>query len=237
MRTNALAVERLGSMARGPCGSAFKEARMTHPNRPRGVPCAHCDGRRLVWNVLLGKSIPCPQCRRKPRQDPSGINAITAAEKRRMNRLVARAVGLEIAAAVGSRVRQVDPYLATTDRIMQRWAVGHGSGLPKTDEDWDKAVVKALDADVFSPEPSRPPGLDDATQVVIDLIVHGSPVLIKAFVRQWYLTDVPCVVLAQQRGIHHEDVYMEWRATLNFLRVVFLGSPHADLVALVNGRL
>lgn len=154
-----------------------------------------------------------------------------------MNRLVARAVGLQIAAAVGSRLRQVDPFFATTDRIMQRWAVGHGSGLPKTDEDWDKAAAKALDADVFSPEPARPPGLDDATQVVIDGILRRSPLAIREFVRQWWLSDVPCVVLAEQRAIRHEDIYDEWRAVLGYLRQEFEMSKHADLVAMVNGRL
>lgn len=187
---------------------------------------------------MLQKSIPCPQCRRKSRRDSSGLKIITAAEKRRMNRLVQRAVQIEISAVMGlgERIRRADPFYATTDRIMQRWAVGHGSGLPKTDEDWDKAVVKALDADVFSPEPSRPPGLDDATQVEVDRIVQHSPQAIQMFARQWYCSDVPCVVIAQQRGIRHEDVYGEWRASLLYLKQRFEVSGHRDLVALVNGR-
>lgn len=238
MRSNALAVEGLGRLARGPRGSALEETLMGKPPiRSRSAPCVRCNGERRVHNEMLKKLIPCPQCRRYPRQDASGIQQITAAEKRRMNRLVAREVGLIMAEAAGSRVLRMDPDLASTDRIMQRWATGHGSGLPKTDEDWDKAVTKALDADVFSPEPARPPGLDDATQSVIDRIVRESPEAIKAFVRQWWQSDVPCSVMAEQRAIRHEDIYNEWRAVMNHLRPRFLNSGHADLVALVKGSL
>jgi len=204
----------------------------------RVTHCEHCKDRRLVWSELLRKSIPCPQCRRKPRQDSSGLKLITAVEKRRMNRLVQRAVQIEIAAAMGlgDRIRRADPFYATTDRIMQRWAAGNGSGLPKTDEDWEAAATKALDADVFSPEPSRPPTLDDATHVEVEHIVQRSPQAIQMFVRQWYCSDVPCLVIAKQRGIRHEDVYVEWRAVLGHLKLQFETSGHRDLISLVNGQ-
>lgn len=148
------------------------------------------------------------------------MNLIIAGDqKRRMEQLVRRAVGLELAAAAGFKNRRADPHYASTNRIMERWAVGIGSGLPNPDED----------------RVSRPPPLDNETQIVVDKIVQHSPRHIQMFVRQWYCSPVPCVVLAQQRGIHHSEIYDEWRAVLAYLKERFEESAHAPLMTLVKG--
>lgn len=208
------------------------------PVTSRAERCAHCHDRRLVWNELLQKSIRCPQCARKPRQNSSGLKAITAVEKRRMNRLVARAVGLEVARALGSRLVEPGAVISTTNRIMERWAVGYGDGLPRTDEELDQLAKDAQEHDdTFAAKQSLPPPLDDATQVVIDRIVQHSPIEIRIFAQQWFCSSVPCVTMAKIRGLHHEEIYEQWRATLRYLKFQFETSDHADLVRLVNGRL
>ncbi len=185
--------------------------------------CVRCEGRRLVFNQMLGKSIPCPECARRARRDSGPLQDLTrtAALKRKENRLVARAVALAIMQEGDPKLAQLDAYFATTDRIMQRWAVGMGDGI--SDPDIDPVA--------------RPPALDDATQVVVDQIVQHSNFAISGFLRQWYCSPVPCRTMAEHRGIAHSEIYRELKAVLSYLRFRFETSGHADLIALVKGQL
>lgn len=202
--------------------------------------CVRCEGRRLVWNQMLGKSIPCPACSRRAKQDAGPLKALTknAAQKRQENRLVARAVAVAILEVQQPQLAKLSPAHATTDRIMQRWATGMGSGLPYTTDELEQLAEEAAEQiDTFTAKQSNPPALDDATQVVIDLIVQHAPDSIGVFIRQWYCSPIPCRTMAQQRGIAHSEIYRELHAVLGCLRRLFLESRHADLIALVNGQL
>lgn len=184
--------------------------------------CEACDFRGLIFNTMLKKSIRCPYCMRRARRDGSGLQAVNAAEKRRNIRERARMEALAFLAAT-SYYRA--PLLATQylpiDRIMQRWAVGMGDGLPDPDND---------------PQ-SRPPPLDDATQVVVDLIVQHSPRDDRWFVRQWYCDPVPVCVMARQRAMDPPKLHDVHESVLACLRSRFQSSRHADLIALLTGRL
>lgn len=45
--------------------------------------CEHCDDKRQVWNETLGRNIRCPQCSRRRRMDPSGLQQVNQAERAR----------------------------------------------------------------------------------------------------------------------------------------------------------
>lgn len=61
------------------------------------------------------------------------------AERRLLNNVLRRAVSLEILRQYNPRMRMLDEELLGTDRVLQRWAISVGSGMPV--EDWDVAQV------------------------------------------------------------------------------------------------
>lgn len=151
--------------------------------------------------------------------------ALTAVEARR----VARAAR-QIQAAVALSLRRnrnprmlSDPKAAAVDRIMQRWAASHGSGLPVEDPG-------AL--------PTRVPPLDDATAIIVDRIVsrviHENT---RKLVCQWYRTNLPPKVMADQRGISVRTLYRHWEIALLNLRELFVASGHPELARMVNAGL
>jgi hypothetical protein len=145
---------------------------------------------------------------------------IGAIERRKINRTLSRAIGLEILRGGNSQLRQLDEELMPTDRIMQRWAVSIGSGFA-TDE-WDDRPV------------SRPPPLDDATAIVVDQsIMKGSP-RYSRIVRSWYKTPAPSATIAESLGLSRSGLYLEWRCSLFYFRSRFIGSGHPDLVAMLE---
>lgn len=138
-----------------------------------------------------------------------------------MNRLVGRAVALELVRAGVHEAPLLDAFYSPTDRIMQRWAVGMGDGLPDADVD---------------PQ-SRPPPLDDVTQGLIDRIVQKSPTTIGYFVRQWYCSPVPVTTMAALRGMDSRKLYDVWKEVLLYLKAHFELTRHPDLINLLTGRL
>ncbi len=144
----------------------------------------------------------------------------TAAEVRKVNHLVRRAVGLALLQQGSSRLGSLDQRFIGTDRILMRWAASIGSGLPS--ERWDDTVQIKL------------PPLDDATAVVVDRIIMAAPHEVRALVRSWYCTPTPVDTMARMRRISRRTLYLRWRAALEYMRARFRESDHAPLERLIR---
>lgn len=83
---------------------------------------------------------------------------------------------------------------------------------------------------------SRPPPLDDVTQVVVDLIIQHSPHDVARFVREWYCSPLPLTVMALHRGVTSRALHSMHEAVLEYLEMRFRDSKHADLIALLNRK-
>lgn len=234
----------------------------TKPNRHlRTRGCAHCHFTGWVTSATLATQIRCPICSRHPRQDRSGIKALTAGERRRVEQVLQRAA-LTVARDELLAV-ELPIELLTTDRILMRWAVGHGSGLPFSDDELEELAEAAAEhSDTFTGEQAKPPPLDDRTQTVVDQIVGPDPdvrvrsALLRAdpgaglyrrlrgvrsvekpiarFVWQWYCKPVPCSVMSAERAMDERGLYAQWQSVLLELRGLFVASAHEDLVGLVR---
>lgn len=116
------------------------------------------------------------------------------------------------------------PYeLLTTNRVMERWAVANGSGLPS--EIWDD-----------NPRKSRVPPLDDDTALVVDSIVQRAPPKTRKLVVGWYMRPVPTVELARELSMSPRSLEKGLHVSLNFLRYKFEGSNHLTLLKLLRVR-
>lgn len=188
------------------------------------APCSRCEDRKAVFSPKLNKLIACPQCSRPVKMRPPGevrevLSAIEARRIARAERVVAAAVELALRDKRNPKLI-TKPRARLVDGIMQRWAVGHGSGLPVEDPG-------ALQA--------RPPALDDATQVAIDdIITHALPDNARKFVCEWYRSKTPCPVMAKQRRMSERNLYRHWELVLEFLHGLFLTSKHPDLVRIAK---
>lgn len=110
--------------------------------------------------------------------------------------------------------------LLTTDRIMQRWAVANGCGLPT--ERWDDSRV------------SRVPPLDDDTALVVDRIVLECPPKTNKIVVLWYCKPLPTVEIARLAGMSPRSLEKSWGLSLNFLKWKFEGTKHPTLLKLLR---
>jgi hypothetical protein len=116
----------------------------------------------------------------------------------------------------------VPPEFATADRILQRWAVSVGMGLP-TDV-WMDGVA------------SRPPPLDDETSIVVDQAVLKSPEKTRRVIVKWYRTQLPQAVIAEQLNLTERTLTVAWKLSLNYLQWRFVESKHQPLLALLRLR-
>jgi hypothetical protein len=114
----------------------------------------------------------------------------------------------------------IPPELLTTDRIMQRWAVANGSGLPT--ERWDDSRV------------SRVPPLDDDTALVVDEIVLKCPPKTNKIIVLWYCKPLPTVEIARLAGMSPRSLEKAWGVSLNFLKYKFEGTNHFTLLKLLR---
>jgi hypothetical protein len=110
--------------------------------------------------------------------------------------------------------------LLTTDRIMQRWAVANGSGLPS--ERWDDSRV------------SRVPPLDDDTALVVDRIVLNCPPQTNKIIVLWYCKPLPTVEIARLAGMSPRSLEKAWGLSLNFLKYKFEGTNNLTLLKLLR---
>jgi hypothetical protein len=122
----------------------------------------------------------------------------------RPHRRSAREIVEELRDQRGGRPGALDPELVPTDRIMQGWAAGSGSGLPS--EKWDDRPK------------SRAPPLDADTFLVVEGIYVRLPAKYKTLVHSWYRTPVPRSAIARSMGLPRTSVYLEWRSVLWYLR-------------------
>jgi len=112
--------------------------------------------------------------------------------------------------------------LLPTDRILQRWDVSIGSGLPE--ECWDD-----------SPQ-SRPPPLDDATATVVDQIVLKLPQRTNKVIVAWYRTPEPTEVIASRLKMSERSLENGLKVCLGFVRWKFEESRHLTLLNLLRVR-
>lgn len=120
----------------------------------------------------------------------------------------------------GKRTPGVIPLeFLTTDRILDRWSVDSGSGLPT--EEWDDTPR------------SRPVPLDDDTWLVVDREVRTSPPSTRKFVVRWYTSPLPTSVQAEQAGMDIRTYQKIHLVTLNFMRHRFEKTGHPTLLRLL----
>jgi hypothetical protein len=145
---------------------------------------------------------------------------MNGAEKRRVNRVLARAVALSIIRD-GGQLDQLDIDLLPTNRLLERWAVGVGDGIPS--DEWDDTRKS-----------SRLPPLDDVTAIVVDqAIMRGLP-RYRSLVRQWYCGTGSSTTIAERFGVTRKGLYFEWRCSLLYYRDQFRATGHQDLIALLE---
>ena len=102
-----------------------------------------------------------------------------------------------------TRQNALDPRLAPTDRHMQRWAVGQGSGFPQPER-------------ALYPQ-SRLTPLPPEVDVQTDQIVLGCPPHWRRFIGLWYRSDCSVQELAEELGMKRDKLFMERRIVLAYL--------------------
>lgn len=109
--------------------------------------------------------------------------------------------------------------LITTDRILQRWAVSSGTGLPVEDHD---DLPRA-----------KPPPLPDDVAIEVDLLISRSPPRTYKLVRKWYRSPEPAEAIAASLGMSARNIYKARNICLHFMRDRFLHSDNNQLVRMV----
>jgi hypothetical protein len=98
--------------------------------------------------------------------------------------------------------------LFTTDRILQRWAVSIGSGLPT--ETWDEI-----------PRAKLPP-LPDDIAILIDRTVLKAPRRQRMIINMWYRSAAPTQVMARRLNLSTTSLKAEMNGALAWCREKFL---------------
>lgn len=112
--------------------------------------------------------------------------------------------------------------LIPVDRILQRWDVSVGTGLPS--ESWDD-----------NPK-AKPPPLDDDTAIVVDQIVQHSPPKTRQVTIAWYRTPQPTRVIAGELGMSERSLETARNLALNYLKWRFEESNNLTLLRLLRVR-
>jgi hypothetical protein len=110
--------------------------------------------------------------------------------------------------------------LMTTERIMQRWTVANGTGLPT--ERWDDSRA------------SKPPALDDDSAYQVDLIVRNCPGKTKRLVEEWCKNPSPTSVIAKKLGMSPRSLEKGWVVALYFLKWKIEATNHGTLLKLLR---
>jgi len=114
--------------------------------------------------------------------------------------------------------------LLPVDRILQRWDVSIGTGLPS--EAWDD-----------NPRTSKPPPLDDDTATVVDQIILKLPKRTNQVIVAWYRTPQPTEVIARKLNMSARSLENGLKVCLNFTRWRFEESKHRGLLKLLQVRI
>jgi len=110
--------------------------------------------------------------------------------------------------------------LVTTDRILQRWAVSIGCGLPS--EEWDD-IPKA-----------KPSPLPDELAIIVDQAILRSPPLTRDLITRWYKTPQPTEIIAARLGISPRTVHRRHLLCLNHMKWTLESTKNQDLVAMIH---
>lgn len=122
----------------------------------------------------------------------------------------------------GSVLKILEPELVPVDRILQRWAVAIGHGLPT--EAWDDR------------RKSLPPPLDDELAVIVDQLVLRSPGKTKRIIFAWYKSPVPVASLAKSLSMSRQSLYVAWRLSLNYMRWRFESAGNKALARILDAE-
>lgn len=110
--------------------------------------------------------------------------------------------------------------LLTTDRVLKRWAVGSGTGLPSDEfDDQPRATLTPLPDDVA---------------IDVDECILSSPRRTRTVITRWYRTPEPAEVIAHRLSVSIRNLYRYHSIALNFMRWKFEGSGNTELVRLIR---
>ena len=110
--------------------------------------------------------------------------------------------------------------LITTDRVLQRWAVSIGTGLPS--DEWDDQPK------------TKPPPLSDDVAIEVDQCVLKSPQKTRDLISRWYKSPEPVEVIASHLSMSARNVYRAHALCLEFMRWRFEGSGNGELIRLIR---
>lgn len=110
--------------------------------------------------------------------------------------------------------------LVSTDRILQRWDVSIGSGLPS--DFWDDLPVARL------------PPLDDVVTSVVDQIILHAPKHKRRIIVAWYRTPKPIEAIARDLRISDDDVINRLTVALCYMCLNLKGSRQPALLRLLR---
>ena len=102
-----------------------------------------------------------------------------------------------------TRNGSLDARLLPTDRHLQRWAVGQGTGLENT----ERALIPV----------SHLTPLDDEQAVLTDQVILSAPEHWRRFIHRWYRSDCSVDQLGQEFGLGRDKLYFERRLVLAYL--------------------
>lgn len=123
----------------------------------------------------------------------------------------------------GSILQILEPELVPVDRILQRWAVAIGHGLPT--EEWDDR------------RRSLPPPLSDDLAIIVDQQVLRSPPKTKKIIFAWYKRPIPVSELAKTLRMSRSGLYVAWRLSLNYMRWRFEVTGNQGLARILDAEI
>ena len=109
--------------------------------------------------------------------------------------------------------------LITTDRVLQRWAVSVGLGLPI--EAWDRPLTNV-------------PPLPDDVAIVVDQAICHAPPKTRELITRWYKTPHPVEPIARKLGCVPRTVYRMHAIALEYMRWRFEGSKNQQLIEMIQ---
>jgi hypothetical protein len=110
--------------------------------------------------------------------------------------------------------------LVSTDRIMQRWSVAIGSGLPS--DEWDDLPAV------------RQPPLQDELAIVVDRTVLRALPDHKRMVTLWYRTPEPIYEIARRLRLDNWELKNRLSLTLCYMCLKFMESRHPEMLRLLR---
>lgn len=113
--------------------------------------------------------------------------------------------------------------LLKTNRIMERWAVSNGSGLPA--HRWDDS------------RKAKPPPLDDHSAYIIDRIVRECPPRTNRIIEEWFRRPLPTSEIARQMGMTRKSLLKSVLVVLNFLKWKIENTKHPTLMRLLTMKI